>query len=83
MKNLVLIFVYYFFSGLAAGLSVGLSFYARAAITSQVPNGLLGNLLYPIGFILIVIGRYQLFTTFIGVTPRDCPIFALRQPSNV
>lgn len=51
-----------FFSGLAAGLSVGLSFYARAAITAQVPNDLLGNLLYPIGFLLIVIGRYQLYT---------------------
>ena len=54
-----------FFSGLAAGLSIGLSFLARAAITARVPydeTGLIGNLLYPIGFILIVLGRYQLFT---------------------
>jgi formate/nitrite transporter FocA (FNT family) len=54
-----------FLSGLAAGLSIGLSFIARAAITGQVPEdiaGLAGNLLYPIGFILIVLGRYQLFT---------------------
>jgi len=52
-----------FLSGLAAGLSIGLSFYARAAITAEVPEApLIGNLLYPIGFVLIVIGRYQLFT---------------------
>lgn len=52
-----------FFSGLAAGLSIGLSFYARAAISAQVPDQvLIANLFYPIGFILIVIGRYQLFT---------------------
>lgn len=54
-----------FFSGLAAGLSIGLSFLARAAITARVPQdetGLIGNLLYPIGFLLIVLGRYQLFT---------------------
>lgn len=51
------------YSGLAAGFSIGLSFYARAAITAQVPeNPLIGNLVYPIGFLLIVIGRYQLFT---------------------
>lgn len=50
------------FGGLAAGLSIGLSFYARAAVTGQVESPLIGNLLYPIGFILIVIGRYQLFT---------------------
>jgi formate/nitrite transporter FocA (FNT family)/protein-disulfide isomerase len=52
-----------FISGLAAGLSIGLSFYARAAVTAQVPDQpLIGNLIYPIGFLLIVIGRYQLFT---------------------
>jgi len=52
-----------FLSGLAAGLSIGLSFYARAAVTSQVPEvPLVGNLFYPIGFLLIVIGRYQLYT---------------------
>lgn len=50
------------FSGLAAGLSIGLSFYARAAVTAQVDSAVVGNLLYPIGFLLIVIGRYQLFT---------------------
>ncbi len=54
-----------FLSGLAAGLSIGLSFVARAALSGAVPNdtsGLIGNLLYPLGFILIVGGKYQLFT---------------------
>lgn len=54
-----------FFSGLAAGLSIGLSFMARAALTAAVPgdpSGVIGNLLYPIGFIFIVVGHYQLYT---------------------
>lgn len=54
-----------FFSGLAAGLSIGLSFVARSAITAAVPgdtSGLVGGILYPVGFLFIVLGRYQLFT---------------------
>lgn len=53
-----------FFSGLAAGLSIGLSFVARAALSAAAgdPSGLIGGVLYPIGFLLIVLGRYQLFT---------------------
>jgi len=53
-----------YFSGLAAGLSIGLSFLARATVTAEVgpESALIGNLIYPIGFMLIVLGRYQLFT---------------------
>jgi formate/nitrite transporter FocA (FNT family)/protein-disulfide isomerase len=54
-----------FLSGIAAGLSIGLSFVARAALSGAVPedtSGLIGNILYPLGFILIVGGKYQLFT---------------------
>ncbi len=54
-----------FLSGLAAGLSMGLTFLARSTFMGAVPwdgSGLLGNLLYPLGFLLIVLGRYQLFT---------------------
>lgn len=54
-----------FLSGLAAGLSIGLTFLARSALTAATPGEsatLVGNLLYPIGFLLIVLGRYQLFT---------------------
>ena len=52
-------------SGLAAGLSLGLTFLARVLFTTLSGNespGLVGNLFYPVGFLLIVIGRYQLFT---------------------
>jgi formate/nitrite transporter FocA (FNT family) len=54
-----------FLSGLAAGLSIGLTFLARASLSGLRPDdgtGLFGNLLYPLGFIFIVLGRYQLFT---------------------
>ena len=54
-----------FLSGLAAGLSIGLSFVVRASITAAAPmdaTGLVGNILYPVGFLLIVARRYQLFT---------------------
>ena len=54
-----------FLSGLAAGLSIGLTLMARSAATAAVDGGaggLVGNLLYPVGFLLIVLGRYQLFT---------------------
>ncbi|MFH5886069.1 formate/nitrite transporter family protein [Halalkalibaculum sp. DA3122] len=54
-----------FLSGVAAGLSIGLTFVARAAMTAAVgPESslFLGNMLYPLGFILIVAGKYQLFT---------------------
>ena len=55
-----------FLSGLAAGLSIGLTFLARATMTGLVgggdPTGLVGNLLYPVGFLFIVLGRYQLYT---------------------
>ena len=54
-----------FLSGLAAGLSMGLSFVATASLTAAVPGEAaqaVGNLLYPLGFIVIAMGRYQLFT---------------------
>lgn len=54
-----------FLSGLAAGLSIGLSFVACAAITAAISGEsaqLVANILYPIGFAAIVLGRYQLYT---------------------
>jgi formate/nitrite transporter FocA (FNT family) len=54
-----------FWSGLTAGFALGLSFLAKVIFTEvsgeEMP-GLLGNLMYPVGFFIIVIGRYQLFT---------------------
>ncbi|MEL6612807.1 MAG: formate/nitrite transporter family protein, partial [Bacteroidota bacterium] len=51
-----------FFSGLAAGLSIALSFIAKAGVTGATDAEMLGNVVYPIGFVFIVLGRYQLFT---------------------
>lgn len=53
-----------FWSGLAAGLAVGLSLLARAALTAAAPSHseLVGDLIYPVGFIFVILGRYQLFT---------------------
>ena len=57
-------FIKLFFSGFAAGMIIGATFIGRAAMTHAYPNDPvgLGNLLYPIGFITIVLGGYQLFT---------------------
>jgi formate/nitrite transporter FocA (FNT family) len=51
------------FSGLAAGFAIVLSFVGHAVVSAYFPeNTLLGSLLYPIGFIYIILGRYQLYT---------------------
>jgi len=53
-------------SGLAAGLSMGFSFLAQALFYSQVPASpwrpVIVNLGYPLGFLITIIGRQQLFT---------------------
>ena len=53
-------------SGLAAGLSMGFSFLAEALIQSHLPDTiwrpLVTNLGYPLGFLIVIIGRQQLFT---------------------
>jgi formate/nitrite transporter FocA (FNT family) len=53
-------------SGLAAGLSMGFSFVAEALIRAHLPHApwrpLLTNLGYPFGFLIVIIGRQQLFT---------------------
>jgi formate-nitrite transporter family protein len=54
----------FIWGALAAGLIVGFSFLARAVVTAQVQGLplLVGNLLYPIGFIFVILGRYPLYT---------------------
>lgn len=53
-------------SGLAAGLSMGFSFVGEALFRTYVPDvpwrPLITNLGYPLGFLLVIIGRQQLFT---------------------
>jgi len=54
------------FSGLAAGIGMGLSGLGSAAVLAAVGHArgaeLLAALLYPIGFIAVIVGRAQLFT---------------------
>lgn len=53
-------------SGLAAGLSMGFSFVAEALFRTYIPRApwrpLITNLGYPLGFLIVIIGRQQLFT---------------------
>ena len=53
-------------SGLAAGLSMGFSFVAEALLEAHLPDApwrpLIVNLGYPFGFLIVIIGRQQLFT---------------------
>ncbi len=54
-------------SGFAAGLGMGLTGLGAAAVMAAVhmgggPTHLLATLLYPLGFIVVVLGRAQLFT---------------------
>ncbi len=53
-------------SGLAAGLSMGFSFIAEGLLRSHLPDApwrpLLSKLGYSAGFVLVILGRQQLFT---------------------
>ncbi len=54
-----------FLSGIAAGLIMSLSFMGLASVKARVPadsTGLVPSMLYPLGFLFVVLGRYQLFT---------------------
>lgn len=53
-------------SGLAAGLSMGFSFVAQALFRAHLPDQpwrpVVANLGYPLGFLIVIVGRQQLFT---------------------
>ena len=55
-----------FWSGLAAGLSMGFSFLAQALLHSGLPEApwqtLVTKLGYSVGFLIVILGRQQLFT---------------------
>ncbi|MGD2138735.1 MAG: formate/nitrite transporter family protein [Gammaproteobacteria bacterium] len=55
-----------FWSGIAAGLSMGFSFIAEALLQSTLPEApwrpLLTKLGYSVGFMIVILGRQQLFT---------------------
>jgi formate/nitrite transporter FocA (FNT family) len=53
-------------SGLAAGLSIGLSFMAEGVLRVHLPDAdwtpLVSKLGYPFGYLVVILGRQQLFT---------------------
>jgi formate/nitrite transporter FocA (FNT family)/nucleotide-binding universal stress UspA family protein len=51
-----------FFSGLAAGFAITLTFLLYASMVEATESRVLGAILYPLGFIYIIIGGYQLYT---------------------
>ena len=50
------------FSALAAGLAITITLLLYVTVSSNVDNYVLGAVLYPLGFIYIIIGNYQLYT---------------------
>ncbi|UPW00491.1 formate/nitrite transporter family protein [Halorussus gelatinilyticus] len=52
-----------FFSGLTAGFAIVLTFIGYAVGSANFPNNhFLATVLYPIGFLYIILGRYELYT---------------------
>jgi formate/nitrite transporter FocA (FNT family)/nucleotide-binding universal stress UspA family protein len=51
-----------FFSGLAGGFAITITFLVYASMSATTDNTVVSVLLYPIGFVYIIIGGYQLYT---------------------
>ncbi|MGQ4554588.1 formate/nitrite transporter family protein [Halobellus sp. GM3] len=51
-----------FFSAIAAGFAISITFLLYASLSSTTDHKVVGALLYPLGFIYIIIGGYQLYT---------------------
>lgn len=68
-------FVSLWWSGIAAGLSIGFSVVGEGALHAHLPDadwrGMAESLGYSIGFLIVILGRYQLFTeiTLTAVLP--------------
>jgi formate-nitrite transporter family protein len=62
-------------SGLAAGISIGFSILSQAALASHLPDSawktIIAELGYTVGFLIVILGRQQLFTenTLTAVLP--------------
>lgn len=69
-----------FFSGVTAGLVITFSFIFKAIFTAYTPNEswapLISNMGYTVGFLLVILGRMQLFTenTITTVVPLFNPL---------
>ncbi len=72
-------------SGLAAGLSMGFSFVAQALFRAYLPDEpwrpLVVRLGYPLGFLIVIIGRQQLFTE--NTLTAIIPLFAKRNVNTL
>ena len=70
-------------SGLAAGLSMGFSFVGQALFYAYLPDApwrrLLVSLGYPLGFLIVIIGRQQLFTE--NTLTAIIPLLTRRTPA--
>jgi formate/nitrite transporter FocA (FNT family) len=51
-----------FFSGLAAGFAITITFLMYASLSAKTEGAIQGALLYPLGFVYIILGGYQLYT---------------------
>ncbi|MFP4625033.1 MAG: formate/nitrite transporter family protein [Natronomonas sp.] len=51
-----------FFSGLAAGFAITITYLLYASMSATTDNKLFASVLYPLGFIYIILGGYQLYT---------------------
>lgn len=51
-----------FLSGLAAGFAITLTFLGHAVGAASSANDVIAAVLYPVGFVYIIVGRYQLYT---------------------
>src|SRR3569832_2872491 len=68
-------------SGVAAGISIGFSFLTEAALASHLPDGgwtpILAKLGYSVGFLIVILGHQQLFTE--NVLTAVLPVMARKQ----
>jgi formate/nitrite transporter FocA (FNT family) len=72
-------------SGLAAGLSMGFSFVGQALFFAHLPDRpwrpLLVSLGYPVGFLIVISGRQQLFTE--NTLTAIIPLLAKKTPATL
>lgn len=68
-------------SGVAAGISIGLSFLTEAALAAHLPDSewrpIIAKLGYAVGFLVVILGRQQLFTE--NVLTAVLPVISRRK----
>jgi len=70
-------------SGVAAGISIGFSFLTQAALSAHLPqsawNAVIADLGYAVGFLIVILGRQQLFTE--NTLTAVLPVVSHRSPT--